>query len=154
MSAPTAAIAAKSALVAACRTLWPDPVAVFYGPCGTDEPDDYAEVLDVSFTDRDEARMGTARARWWDFTITGRISTYAGGGTEVQQTVTERALTMLGELADYCQDSGTVPSTQTSLGGAVQWARVTEFDLTEEAEDIETGRQAYLDFTVAGRVLA
>ena len=153
MSAPSAASAAKASLVTICRTLWPDPVRVSYGPVGIDEVDDNAEILDVSFIEG-EAYLSPLRRRWHDFTITGRISTYRGGGDDVQQTVTERALTMLGQLADYVQDSGVSPSTKVSLGDTVQWARVTDFDVTEEAEDIENGRQAYIDFTVSGRVLA
>lgn len=155
MSAPTAAKAAKAALVTVCATLWPDPVVVFYGPCGTDEPDDYAEILDVAVTEREgEARMGPLRHRWFDFAITGRVATYAGGGTEVQQAVTETALDMVGELADYLQDSGVTASTQTSLGGTVQWGRVTDIEATEEDEDVEDGRKTYVTFTVAGRILA
>lgn len=153
MSSPSAAKAAKAALVTVCRTLWPDPVVVFYGPCGTDEPDDYAEILDVTMSEA-EARLSPLRQRWHDFAITGRIATYDGGGTEVQQTVTERALDMLAELADYVQDSGITPSTQVTLGSTVQWARLTEWELTEEPDEIEDGRKSTVDFTIAGRLLA
>lgn len=153
MSSPSAAKAVKAALVAACQTLWPDPFVVFYGPVGVDEPDDYAEILDVSF-DEGAPRMGTARSRWHDFTITGRLTTFQGGGEEVQQLVTEAALDYLSELADYLQDSGTVPSTRTNLGGAVHWARLSSFTVTEEDEDLADGRKAYIDFTVIGEVAA
>jgi len=153
MSSPAAAAAAKAALVTVCTTLWPDPVVVFYGPCGTDEPDDYAEILDVSFTEG-EPRLSPLRKRWHDFTITGRLSVYRGGGTEIQQTVTERATTLLDQLGDYLQDSGTSPSTQTSLGNVVQWARLSSFDITEEAEDIENGRTTTIDFAITGEVVA
>ena len=64
MSAPSAGKAAKAALVTVCRTLWPDPVVVFYGPCGTDEPDDYAEILDITMDEVAEgARMSPLRRR-------------------------------------------------------------------------------------------
>lgn len=153
MSAPSAGKAAKAALVTVCRTLWPDPVVVFYGPCGTDEPDDYAEILDVTF-EEGAPRMAPLRKRWHAFTITGRLNVYDGGGTEVQQTVTERALDMLAELADYLQDTGTSPSTQTSLGTVVQWARLSSFEVVEESEEIELGRTTTIDFAVTGEVVA
>lgn len=153
MSAPGAAKAVKSALVTVCRTLWPDPVKVTYGPIGIDEPDDTVEILDVSFAEG-EPRLGTLRRRWHDFTLTGRLATYRGGGEEAQLVATEAALDMLAELADYLQDSGTSPSTQTSLGNVVQWARLSSFDVTEEAEEIEHGRQTYIDFAITGQVVA
>lgn len=153
MSSPSAAKAAKAALVSVCRILWPEPVHVTYGPVGTNEPDDNVEILDVAFTEA-EARQSPQRRRWHEFTITGRISTFRGGGEEAQQAASEDALDMLDQLADYLQDAGVSGSTQTSLGGTVEWARLSAFDLAEEEEDIEYGRQAYLEFTVSGRVLA
>lgn len=153
MSSPSAAKAAKAALVAVCRTLWPEPVHVTYGPVGTNEPDDNVEILDVSFTEG-QPRLAPLRKRWHEFTITGRISTFRGGGEEAQQTATEAGLDMLAELADYLQDSGTSPSTQTSLGNVVQWARLASFEMTEESEEIEYGRQTYIDFVVTGEVVA
>lgn len=153
MSSPSAAKAAKAALVTVCRTLWPEPVHVTYGPVGTDEPDDNVEILDVAFTEG-EARLSSQRQRWHEFTITGRISSSRGGGEEAQQLATEAALDMLAELADYLQDAGVSGSTQTSLGGVVEWARLSSFELSEESEEIEYGRTAYVDFTVSGRVLA
>lgn len=153
MSSPSAAKAAKAALVTVCRTLWPDPVLVTYGPVGVFEPDEYAEILDVSF-EEGAPRMGSQRRRWHSFTITGRLTVYRGGDEDVQQECTETALDMLGQLADYLQDSGTVPSTQTSLSSTVQWARLSSFDLTEEDEDIADGRKTYIDFEVTGEVAA
>jgi hypothetical protein len=153
MNSPSAAKAAKAALVSVCQTLWPDPALVTYGPVGAFEPDEYAEILDVSF-EEGAPRMGSARRRWHSFTITGRLTVYRGGDESVQQECTETALDMLGELADYLQDPGTVPSTHTSLSAAVQWARLSSFDLAEEDEDIEDGRKTYVDFEVTGEVVA
>lgn len=153
MSSPAAAKAAKSALVTVCRSLWGEPVEVFYGPVGVFESDDYAEILDIKF-EEGPPRMGSGRRRWHDFSITGRLTVYRGGDDVVQQLVTESALDYLGLLADYLQDSGTVPSTHTSLGGAVQWARLSSFEVTEEDEDIEDGRKTYIDFEVTGEVVA
>lgn len=154
MSAPGTLKAAKAALVDTLRALpeWAD-VAVFYGPCGIDEPDDYCEILDASLVE-DRARMGTLRRRWHNFAITGRLSCFYGGDDQVQQDATERALDLLSALADYLQDSGAAPSTQTSLGGVVQWARLTTLDMTEEPEEIDRGRTAYVDFTISGQFVA
>lgn len=154
MTAPATLKAAKNALVDILAALpaWAD-VVVFNGPCGTFEPDDYCEILGSALTE-DRARMGTARKRWYNFAITGRLSTYAGGGDEAQQTVTDRALDLLEAAAVYLQDAGTVPSTQTSLGGVVQWARLTSFDENPELEDIAQGRKTYIDFTISGQFVA
>ena len=62
MSSPSAAKAAKAALVTVCRSLWGEPVEVFYGPVGAFEADDYAEILDVSF-DEGAPRLGSQRRR-------------------------------------------------------------------------------------------
>lgn len=159
MSAPGAAKTAKSALVAACTTLWPAPALVAYGPVGTYDADDTVEILDVTFTEG-AGRMSTLRKRWHSFAITGRISTYRGGGLEVQQLTTETALDMLAELADYLQDSGVSGSSQNTLGGTVHWSRVTAFSLHEPDDDevvdggLSEGRYAFVDFTVSGEVVA
>lgn len=153
MSSPAAAKAAKAALVTVCRTVWPSPVEVFYGPVGVYEADDYAEILDVSFNEG-VPRLSPLRKRWHEFTITGRLTSARGGGDEVQQLVTEACLDLLDLLAVYLQDSGTSPSTKTSLGNAVQWARLSSFDVTEEDEDVEDGRKTYIDFVVSGEVVA
>lgn len=153
MSSPSAAKAAKAALVTVCATLWPDPFVVAYGPIGIDEPQDYAEILDVAF-DEGAPLMGTPRRRWHDFTITGRLTTSRGGGEEIQQLVTEAALDYLATLADYLQDPGVSSSTHTNLGGTVHWARLSSFTVTEEDEDIADGRKTYIDFTVIGEVAA
>jgi hypothetical protein len=60
----------------------------------------------------------------------------------------------IGLLEDYLQDTGVVGSTQTSLGGVVEWARVTGAEFTDEDEDIERGRTTTATATVAGRFLA
>ena len=159
MSAPAAALAAKAALVSACSTLWPAPTLVTYGPGGTYEADDTVEVRDVAFTEG-AGRMAPLRKRWHAFAITGRIVTYRGGGVEVQQIASERALTMLEQLGAYLQDSGVVGSSQNTLGGTVHWSRVTSFNLHEPDDDeiadggLSEGRYAFLDFTVSGEVVA
>lgn len=153
MSAPAAAKAAKVALVAACQSLWPQPVLVTYGPAGSYEAPDQVEILGLEFTE-DAPRIGTLRRRWHKFTIDGRITIDRGGGAEVQQIATERALDMLDELAAYLQDSGVVGSGRNTLGGTVHWSRVSEFQLREEPDDVVEGRDAQVDFTVSGEVVA
>jgi hypothetical protein len=159
MSAPGAAKAAKSALVAVCTTLWPAPALVTYGPAGTYAADDTVEIRDVTFNEG-PGRMATLRRRWHAFALTGRIVTYRGGGVEVQHLATETALDMLAELADYLQDSGVSGSPQNTLGGVVHWTRVTTFSLHEPDDDelaeagLAEGRFAFVDFTVSGEVVA
>lgn len=158
MSAPGAAKAVKAALVTVCSTLWPAPVLVTYGP-GDTEAQDMVEIRDVTFNEG-AGRMATLRRRWHSFAVSGRISTYRGGGAEVQQLTTEAALDMLGELADYLQDAGVAGSSQNTLGGTVHWSRITMFALHEPDDDeiadggLTEGRYAYVDFTVSGEVVA
>jgi hypothetical protein len=159
MSAPGAAKAAKVALVTVCTTLWPQPALVTYGPVGTYDAEDTVEVLDVMFTPG-AGRMAPLRKRWWSFSVMGRIAVRRGGGIEVQQLCTETALDMLGELADYLQDSGVSGSAQNTLGGTVHWSRVSSFTVHEPDDDevadggLADGRYAFVDFTVSGEVVA
>lgn len=153
MSAASVLKAAKSALFAASTTLLPD-VVVTYGPAfDAAGIDDLLEIRDASFSEN-EARLSTQRRRWFDFTIDGRVVCSRGGGEEVQQTVTEAALDIVGAVADYLQDAGTAGSSQVTLGGVVEWARVSSSEITEEDEDIERGRTTYIDFTVSGQFVA
>ncbi len=155
MSAPTALLAAKAGLAAACTTLFPD-ADVVNGPADDDYgPEQLVEIRDGSFSEVDgKARMSNQRRRWFDFSIDVRFVISSGGGEDVQADVTTTALTMTGQLADYLQDAGVSASTQTSLGGAVQWARLSSVDFTEEDEDIENGRTTTVEATVTGQFLA
>ena len=153
MSAPSATNSLKANVVAAYAALFPQPVQVTYGPEGTYAADDIVEVLDI-IVQEGEGPQSPLRRRNHDFLLTGVISCYRGGGTEVQQTVTERALVMLGQIADYHQDSGASPSTQVTLGNAVLWARLSSFELHEEDQDIAIGRNTAIEFTVSGRIRA
>lgn len=159
MSAASAVAAAKRNLVAALTTRWADEdVLVTYG-APVDEPDELVQILDTAFAATDRSPMSPLRRRDYMFTINGIITVSYGGGLEVQQTVTERALWYLGDISDYLQDSGTSPSTQVSLGGAVQWARVTaaivhEADGLDDDDDITDGRTTGIDFTITGLIRA
>lgn len=158
MSSSAAALsAAKANLVSALQSLFGDPVLVSYG-VSQDLPDDLIEVLDVTSVEA-EGPFSPLRRRDHSFTVNGIISCYRGGGAEVQQTVTERALSMLASLADYLQDSGTSNSTHVSLGNSVVWARLTSWTLHEadgdsEDEDVTNGRTTAIEFTISGLIRA
>lgn len=151
MSSAAAAKALKANALAAFTALFPPPVLVTYGPEGTYQADDIVEILGITMNEG-EGPMSPMRRRDHNFTLDGLINCYRGGGTEVQQMVTERALDMLAQLEDYLQDSGTVPSTQLTLGGAVLWARLASWDMAEEDEDIALGRTAVIVFVISGRI--
>lgn len=159
MSAASAVAAAKANLVSALTTRWSaQDVLVTYG-APVDEPDELVQIGDTAFAATGKAPMSPLRKRDYMFTITGIISVSYGGGLEVQQQVTERALWLLGDVSDYLQDSGTSPSTQVSLGGAVLWARVTdavihEADGLSDDDDISDGRTTSVDFTITGLIRA
>lgn len=141
--------AAKAALFAACQTLYPQPILVTYGPAGTYLADDTIELLGTR-GDEAVATASPLRRREEIIELDGCITVYRGGGVEVQQLVTERAYALLDTLAAYLQDSGTVASTQITLGGAVREARVVRSEMSEadDPDDIAEGRTTTVDFTV------
>jgi hypothetical protein len=159
MSAASAVAAAKANLVTALATRWAaQPVLVTYG-APVDEPDELVQIGDTAFVATGKAPLSPLRKRDYMFTIEGIVSVSYGGGLEVQQEVTERALWFVGDLSDYLQDSGTSPSTQISLGGAVLWARVTnavihESDGLTDEDDITDGRTTAVAFTITGLIRA
>lgn len=160
MSAASAVAAAKANLVTALTARWAAQPAVLvsYG-APVDEPDEIVQIGDTAFAATGKAPMSPLRKRDYMFTINGIITVTYGGGPEVQQAVTERALWLLGDLSDYLQDSGTTPSIQVSLGGAVLWARVTdalvhEADGLTDEDDITDGRITGIDFTITGLIRA
>lgn len=159
MSAASAVAGAKANLVAALQARWAaQPVLVTYG-APVDEPDELVQIGDTGFAATGKAPLSPLRRRDYMFTIEGIVSVSYGGGLEVQQEVTERALWFVGDLSDYLQDSGTSPSTQLSLGGAVLWARVTnavihESDGLTDEDDITDGRTTAVAFTITGLIRA
>lgn len=159
MSAASAVAAAKRNLVAALEARWAaEPVLVTYG-APVDEPDELVQIGDVAFAATGKAPLSPLRKRDYMFTIQGVVTVSYGGGLEVQQDVTDRALWFVGDVSDYLQDSGTSPSTQISLGGAVLWARVTdavvhEADGLTDDDDITDGRTTAVAFTITGLIRA
>jgi hypothetical protein len=95
--------------------------------------------------------MSSLRAR--EETLNATVEIYVGSGDTDQQTVTERAYTLLGVLDDYLQDPGVTGSTQTTLGGAVRHAWLSSHELTEtdDPEDLTRGRFARITATVTAR---
>ena len=156
MSASSKLRDAKAALLAVCIALYPTADGVVYGPADDyDGPELLVEIRDASWSDREgEARQSPQRRRWYDFTIDLVITVSSGGGEDVQRDVTEGAMEAVGLLEDYLQDAGVVGSTQTSLGGVVEWARVTDAEFSDEDDDIENGRTTSATATVSGRFLA
>lgn len=156
MSASSKLRDAKAALLAACAALYPDADGVVYGPADDyDGPELLVEIRDSSWSEREgEGRQSPQRRRWYDFTIDLVVTVSSGGGETVQQSVTEAAMDAIGLLEAYLQDSGVVGSQQTSLGGVVEWARVTDSEFTDEDDDIERGRTTTATATVSGRFLA
>ncbi|MGL4256350.1 MAG: hypothetical protein ACRCSL_08450 [Microbacterium sp.] len=156
MSASATLKAAKAALLSVCTSLYPTADGVVYGPADDyDGPELLVEIRDASWSEREgEGRQSPQRRRWYDFSIDLVVVVSSGGGEEVQQNVTEAAMDAIGLLEDYLQDSGVVGSQQTSLGGVVEWARVTDSEFTDEDDDIERGRTTTATATVSGRFLA
>lgn len=146
----SAAKATKAALLAACQTLFPEPVLVTYGPAGTYLADDTVELLAVRAAE-DVSTMSNLRRREETLELDGLITVYRGGGTEVQQLATERAYDLLEAIADYLQDSGVDASTQITLGGVVREARVISHEMTEADEGIDEGRTTSISFTIQAK---
>lgn len=136
----SAAPAIKAALVAVLAGVVDADTLVSYGQPGTYQPDDIVAVLDVSSaSERDPQTLDRSRTETVNVTVT--VSCYRGGGTEVQQTVTERAYALLALVESY------VKTTNPTLGGIV-WgdAVVIAHDLAEAAAP--DGRVAEIAATV------
>jgi len=155
MSAASVLSTTRANLFTACGSLFPDAV-VTYGPAqDAGGIDDLLEIRDASVDEVEgQALLSNQRRRRFDFSIDLRAVVSRGGGEEIQQETTEAALAYPAAIADYLQDSGVAGSSQVSLGGAVEWARVSSVELTEEDEDIELGRTTTVTFTVIGRFVA
>lgn len=147
----TAAPAFKAALYTACQTLYPAPALVTYGHPGAASADDMVALMNVT-SDVEAGPLSPQRRREETLTIEVVFSCW-GGGVD-QQTVTERAYSLLGDLEDYLTDTGVSASTQITLGGTVRDARVTGHTLaeTEDPDDLALGRLAEITATVTARV--
>jgi len=135
--------AVKAALFALCQTLYPAPIQVAYGHPGTDLESDIVSVGSVRATQK-IATMSPQRNREETISVDVVFSSFAGGGPEVQQTVTERAYALCALLENYLQ------TTDYTLSGTARLARVTGADLYEsdDAELLALGRLSELTATV------
>jgi hypothetical protein len=135
--------AVKAALFALCQTLYPAPIQVSYGHPGTDLESDIVSVAAVRAT-QEVATMSPQRNREETISVDVVFSCFAGGGPEVQQTVTERAYALCALLENYLQ------TTDYTLSGTARLARVTGADLYEsdDAELLALGRLSELTATV------
>ena len=133
----------KAALYALCQTLYPAPIQVAYGHPGTDLESDIVSVGAVRAT-QEIATMSPQRNREETLTVDVIFSCFTGGGTESQQTVTERAYALCALLENYLQ------TTDYTLSGTARLARVTGADLYEsdDAELLALGRLSELTATV------
>ena len=135
----SAAPAVKAALVTALTSAFGTTVQVNYGPPGSAQSDDIIAVLDVRVTEV-VATMGN-RSREETLEIDVVVSSYRGGGTEIQQTVTERAYAVLAALETYLK------TTDPSIGGTVRSnAGVIRHDMNEDS--FATGRVTEIAATV------
>jgi len=139
----SAAPTIKAALFSALQAAYTAPVQVCYGHPGTDLENDIVSVGNVRSV-QDVATMSSSRAREEVLEIDVTVSCYAGGGTEAQQPVTERAYVLAATLEDYLKGSG------YSIGGTCRLARVVSHDLaeSEDPEILALGRVAELTVTV------
>ena len=117
----------KLALLAELEALYAAPVQVVYGPPGPDQEDDIVCVGNAR-SNQDLATMSPQRRREETLDVDVIVSCYRGGGTESQQSVTERAYALLADLEDHLQGAG------YDLGGVVRLARVTSHELVEAAD--------------------
>lgn len=125
-SAAPAVKAAVHALVVTALASEPTVLVSYGQPAadGTPLPNDVVGVLGVEGT-TEPGPMATTRPRDETLRVTVLVSSWRGGGPEVQQTVTERAYALLALVESAVRANPT-------LGGTVRTAAVVEHDLAED----------------------
>lgn len=103
----------KNAIVAACQSLFDEPVVVSFGMPGSWQPEDIVMVGRVTST-QEFATMSTNRSREETLTVDVSVMCARGGGPEVEQTCSDQAYSLLGQLEEYCRD------TNPTLAGLVE----------------------------------
>ncbi len=133
----------KAALYTVCQGLYAAPIQVAYGHPGTDLEADIVSVGAVRAT-QEIATMSTMRNREESIFVDVIFSCFAGGGAEVQQTVTERTYTLCALLENHLQ------TTDYTLSGTARLARVISADLIESDDPdlLALGRLSELTATV------
>ena len=137
----------------ACQSIYDlTVVTVSYGHPGTFQANDTVWIGKGKSV-ADLATMSPRRRREEVLELTGTIRSFAGGGPEVQQTVSERAWALLSQLDTYLDDSGVIGSTKLTLGNTVRWALIGSHELVEAVDPdvLAKGRVSTVTFTVAAR---
>ena len=132
----TAAPLVKAALVTLLTSAFASDgtVTVSYGDPGAAYTDVLVQVTDVE-AEQEVAALRVRPSRDERLRVTVVISTYAGGGPEAQQAVTERAYQVFAVLADAVRADSTI-------GGTCLTAGVAEHVMTEmDAADLDNGTQ-------------
>jgi hypothetical protein len=137
----------KAALYTVCQSLFPDPVQVAYGHPGLDQQDDIVSIGRTTST-QEQLTFGTTRSREETVTCEITFSCYRGGGPEMEQVVTERAFSLLGQLEDYLR------ATDITLGGVCRFALLTstECDGVSDPDILQQGRLIEVIATITGYV--
>lgn len=154
MTDRTAAVAFKTAMIAATHRLWDtaEPaVAIVRGAPSPDQlnADDIVGFGRVTTT-QEPATIGTRRSREETLTLTVVISVYRLGGADMEQVCEERAYKLLGDLADY------VRQTDTTLDGTVRncFLAETESEGATDPDQVAKGRliEISANFTAQHRI--
>lgn len=150
MSTFTAAPALRTALIAACRTLFAGTEwEVFSGvPGGGYVPPRSLEVQGVE-TDQSAAAFGSSRQREETLTIDVLIGISEGGSDEIDDVITAEVYEALGKLEHHLR------VTDTTLGGVVRECMLTRTTQVGATEDqIAQGRfiEITATFTAKNRI--
>lgn len=115
----------KAALVSALTTAFAadESVLVSYGDPGDVDIPDIVAVLGLS-SEQSAGPMGPARSREEVLTATVVVSSFVGGGPDVQQAATERSFAVLSTIKTTLRDN-------CSLGGVVRSCEVAMYDQDE-----------------------
>jgi len=124
----------KSALFDAFTGLFPAPTLVSYGDPGEYQPNEIIAVMgSVVPVSRPTASTNRSREEGAETTVI--VSVYVPGGQEAQQTATERAYAMVGQMSDYFR-----AAFNARLGGAAYDSWISEYDdVPSVAVDPATG---------------
>jgi len=137
----------KAALYTVCHSLYAAPIQVAYGHPGLDQQDDIVSLGRTTSTQA-PSTFGTTRSREETVTCEITFSCYRGGGSEMEQVVTERCFSLLGQLEDY------IRTTDITLGGVCRWCILsdTQCDGVSDPDILQQGRLIEVVATITGWV--
>jgi hypothetical protein len=135
----------KDALYAACQTLYSNQALVAYGSPGPVADDDIVSIGRVT-SRQDFAALGLSRPRDAKGEVEVVISSYRGGGPDMEQVCFDRVFSLLATLETY------IRTTNNTLGVAgVLWSQIT--DVTAEGsydpDVLAQGRVVELTATIS-----